>query len=139
MNLYKELRKLKRIEPNETFAKRSKFLILNCPQIAQNPWATRPVLDWTAIFNIAFTFGVVVLLIVLTQSGSKNLALAGLVDENLQEEMAFLTKGIEEPTLTYYTNSNKAVSYALDEIEKDKTNHLNERVLEKEIKELRIT
>lgn len=140
MNPIKELRKLKNIRPEEIFIKRSKFLILQIePQTKRVPSFHELIESWSSLFNIAFTFGVIMLLVIATNNlNKKNIAFAGLVDTKLQEEMTHLTKGIEEPSLIYYTESNRAVSKALDEIEKDKNNHLNERVLQNEIKELKI-
>lgn len=131
--LIKQLKRLKNIEPNEAFTRRSKFLIL------QNQKPEISVSLLANFWNIALTLGTLGILIIISGSvTSRNLALAGLVDTKLQEEMNFLSKKIEEPSINYYTNSNQVVVKALDEISYDKTNHLNARILEKEIKELNI-
>lgn len=132
--IIKKLKLLKSIEPDEAFIKRSGYLLLGSNQNIQSP-----KISWVSFWNLSLALGTLALLIIIQGAiVPQNLALAGLVDTKLQEEMNYLNKGIEEPALGYYTNSNKVVVNALDEISKDTTSHLNNRLLEKEAKEFNI-
>lgn len=132
-DLIKQLKLLKGIEPSKAFSSRLKSLLLDAhddsaimetPVIAGNIWSF-----WKMTLAMA---SILVLVVVNHFIAPQNLALAGLIDSKLNDEINQINTEIERPALDYYTNSNKVVASALDAISKDKVSHLNSSLLQKE-------
>lgn len=141
-NLIKQLKTLKNIHPSKAFAERSKFLIFIKPEPRIFSSSVASLLNHYVSYinltrSLAFLTSAIVIAILISNSmPSNNMALAGLVDSKLEEEMQVLNTEIKSPALDYYTDSDKVIETALKEISEDSANHLNSRLLQKEAKEL---
>ncbi len=130
-HIIKALRRFKTIEPEPTFARTSRALILETKK--RNPLG--------AIFRLPrlapVLYGGALILLLLTASylvfvPSKPVVSAAFSPENLTKELANLSINIELREVSYRQSANLAIASALTEIENTSVKHLNQTLLESE-------
>ena len=114
------LTKLKTIEPNEDFKKRSLALILNSPQSDSRPEIFRRFLNkfqFSATFSLAaaFIFLIIGGLSIINQKLLSPATLSSLDPEKINEESETLDIQIQLSQAKYYENSAKKIDVALNE------------------------
>lgn len=124
--IYK-LNKLKGIEPDPTFVKKCRFLILE--KASQKP----VLVLWPRLIWIGALAGLLLIIALPNLINRKQLNAASLNNvERLSREFNELTINIQLKEISYQQNINQAIASALTEISDTQVKHLNQSVLQEE-------
>lgn len=125
--LIQQLNKLKSIEPDPTFAKNCRHLIL-----AFKPAKTKPVFfNWPALIW-AGSFALILLVFATNYLSPQKQNLSSLDSNKLNQEFDNLNINIQLNEITYQQEINQGIASALTEIGETNIKHLNRSLLEEE-------
>ena len=143
-NIEESIKQLKSIEPSEDYKSQSLRVILSAPQKAENKFGLNiwDVIKYSTAMGLT---GVLIMFFLSDAFFSLNakilspILLSSLSEENIKNEASEVGIKISISEAKYYNDSVNKVAVALNETAKNGPGHLNQTIIEKEMRELDMT
>jgi len=123
-----QLKKLKGIQPDPDFIRRSKSVII---ALHPHPAAMRFRVPFSLFW--AGAMAVVLLLAVVIFPAEQSVSISSLNPDRLAQELNDLDINVQLKEIKYYQTSNQEIALAINEIGDTRTRHLNSALLESEL------